>query len=129
MCVGSPELADGFPETLVLDTRHVVAQFWRAVGGTNRLPQDDFVEIVAQIVQTLLNSCWRDEEALLTLPNYERLIGGHGIETAVLQSAVRELAFEIRQRLLDIGAYTAEGCPYYLVQLLGPDVVLRLLPY
>lgn len=128
MCL-APELGHGFPETLVLDTHACIQGFWRAIGGAERMQRYDFDEILRQIVATLLNSDWRDEDELRKLPDYDRLIGSHGIETAVLQQAVQELAFAVRQQLLDIGAYTAEGCPYFLDRLLGTDMVLRLLPY
>jgi hypothetical protein len=127
--VTAPEQLQGFPPILVLDTRHPIQQFWMRIGGRQRLAYDDFYEIVTQIVATLLNSGVREDRQLQTLPDFNRLIGCHGIETAVLQQAVQELAYTVRQRLLDIGVYTEEGCPYFLERMLGPDIVLRLLPY
>lgn len=117
------------PQTLILPTAELLTAFFREIGGEHVLVASDLREVLAQIVQVLLNEGSELSVDLYTLPDYDRLIDGHRIESPVLTQAIQRLAVAIRQQLLDLSAYTEEGFPYFFDRLLGHDLVLRVLPY
>lgn len=118
-----------FPPTLLLPTQELLQRFYLEIGGVHALPKEDVKEVLAQIIEVMLNNDEYSDYQLDNLPNEDRLIYGNRIERARLKQAVQNLGTGIRRQLVQLDAYTEQGFPYFLDRMVGLDIQLSYLPY
>lgn len=130
-----------YAKNMILPTADLVQVFNQACGDSfGTIGMVDVQEILAQIVCVLLDDDERTEEGLRKLPDVERLIYFNRIDKDLLgtrysaqfahfRSAVHTLAYALRDRLVEYGAYSSGEFPYFLDRMLGYDIVLSHLPY
>lgn len=128
------------PQTVILPMADLLQAFYQACGDSiGMLSDKDVWEILSQIIVVLLDNDEKSEEQLRKLPELDRLVYFNRIDNPALfartqqfagfRHAVHVLAFGVRQRLVELGAYTNEGFPYFLDRFIGPDVMLTHLPF
>lgn len=117
-----------YPRTLILPTTELLTAFISEIGGPHVLATVDLREILTQVLDLFLDEDPAQGPAWDSVPKYERLVEGHRIESAQFSESVRRFAAALRQQLLDIGAYTLEGVPFYFKQLIGYDIALEAFP-
>lgn len=133
-------------DLVIIPTADLLLRFYQSLGGLV-LPPGDMEEILTQITWTLLNADSQPDVdgELRKLPDASKLVyfnrmlseqhGGHqellerGEQFAGFQQAVWALAFAVRDRLAELGAYHDRDFPYFLDRLLDWDVVLAKIPF
>lgn len=125
-----PNAAKNYPRQFILPTEDLLTAFFHSIGG-EVLPQSDINELLTQIVCVLLNADEQVERQidakLAQLPDLNRIVSTQVF--ASIKTAVPELAFAIKRRLAEFGAFQNDDFPYFFDRVLGRDIVLTHLPY
>jgi hypothetical protein len=119
------------PSTLIIDSADLVKELRFQICSC--VSERDMIEIITQVICTLLNEENNYVDSINNLPQFNRMRDDDYSDTnqnlGKIRKVTSEFGIKLQHRLQILGAYRGKTLPYFFDKLLGNDLVLSHLPY